>query len=86
MTRPKHSNMVETNHKQDITINGGEENTKQRQPDMAERQPHLKSHCRQDIQPLWWMATYIKWIFQTFVCMGDVGWLIYISNPILYQL
>ena len=42
ITRQKHSNMTETNCKQDITTNGSEENTKQQQPDMAERHPHLK--------------------------------------------
>ena len=34
--------MIETNCKQDITTYGSEENTKQQQPDMAERQPCLK--------------------------------------------
>ena len=34
--------MTETNCKQDIITNGSEENTKQQQPDMAERQPCLK--------------------------------------------
>ena len=29
------------------------------------------------------MATHIKWTLQTFVCMGDVGRLIYTSGPIL---
>ena len=82
-TKPKHSNMTKTNHKQDITSNDSEQNTKLQQPDMAERQPHLKSHRRQDTQPIWWMATRIKWTLQTFVCMGDVGRLIYISGPIL---
>ena len=42
ITRPKHSNMIETNRKQDIKINGSEENTKHQQPDMAERQSRLK--------------------------------------------
>ena len=28
ITRPKHSNIRETNHKQDITTNGSEDNTK----------------------------------------------------------
>ena len=41
ITRQKHSNMTKTNHKQDITPNGSEENTKQ-QPDMTERQSCLK--------------------------------------------
>ena len=41
-TKPKHSNMTKTNHKQDITSNDSEQNTKQQQPDMAERQPCLK--------------------------------------------
>ena len=35
--------MIEANRKQDITTNGSEENTKQQQPDMAERQPRLNS-------------------------------------------
>ena len=42
ITRPKHSNMAEINRKQDITANGSEENTKQQQPDMTERQWRLK--------------------------------------------
>ena len=41
-TKPKHSNMTKTNHKQDITSNDSEENIEQQQPDMAERQPRLK--------------------------------------------
>ena len=41
-TKPKHSNMTKTNHKQDITSNDSEQNTKQQQPDMAERQLRLK--------------------------------------------
>lgn len=41
-TRPKHSNMMETNRKQDITNSGSKENTKQQQPDKTERQPRLK--------------------------------------------
>ena len=77
--------MTETDCKQDIITNGSRENTKQQQPDMAERQLCLKSHFRQDTQMLWWMATYksLKCLF--YVCMGDVGWLIYISDPILYR-
>ena len=85
ITRPKHSDMTETNHKQDITTNGSEENTKQQQPDMAERQPHLKGvTAGKNTQPQWWMATYIKGTFQTFVCMRDFGQLRDISDPILY--
>ena len=34
--------MTGTNCKQDITTNSSEENTKQQQPDMTERQPCLK--------------------------------------------
>ena len=34
--------MTKTNHKQDITIHDSEQNTKQQQPDMVERQPRLK--------------------------------------------
>ena len=34
--------MTKTNHKQDITSNDSEQNIKQQQPDMAERQPRLK--------------------------------------------
>ena len=41
-TKPKHNNMTKTNHKQDIIRNDSEQNTKQQQPDMAERQPRLK--------------------------------------------
>ena len=41
-TKPKHSNMMKTNHKQDITSNDSEQNIEQQQPDMAERQPRLK--------------------------------------------
>ena len=37
ITRPEQSSMTETKHKQDITTNSSEENTKQQQPDMAER-------------------------------------------------
>ena len=80
-TKPKHSNMTKTNNKQDITSNDSEQNIKQQQPDMAERQPRLKSQRRQDTQPIWWMATHIKGTLQTFVCMGNVGRLI--SGPIL---
>ena len=41
-TKPKHSNMMQTNHKQDITSNDSEQNIEQQQPDIAERQPRLK--------------------------------------------
>ena len=41
ITRPKHSNMTETNNKQDITTNSIEENTKHQQLDMVERHLHL---------------------------------------------
>ena len=36
--------MTETNCKQDITTYGSEDNTKQQQPDMAERQPLQAKH------------------------------------------
>ena len=83
LTKPKHSNMTETNCKQDITINGSEEKhqtTATRHGWKATMSE--ESHCRQDTQLLWWMATYksLKCLF--YVCMGDVGWLIYISDPI----
>ena len=44
ITRPKHSNMTEINRKQDITTNDSEENTKQQQSDMAEREPLQARH------------------------------------------
>ena len=76
--------MTETNRKQDITTNGSEENTKQQQPNMAERQSRLK-RVAAGKTPNRWIATYKSLKCSFYVCMGDVGRFIYISNPILYR-
>ena len=61
--------MTETNPKQDTTTNDSEENTKQQQPDLAERQPRLERVTEGKTQSLRRMATYKSLKCSFYVCM-----------------
>ena len=74
-TKPKHSNMTKTNHKQDITSNDSEQNIEQQQPDMTERQPRLKRvHRTLHSYKLFWAVCHLfpqRWRTLTYSVSGN---------------